>query len=64
MREGMAQFQPVKVGIAGEEHFEVIDGLARGDSIVAGPYQAIRDLKDSSRVRPMSATTPLAGRRT
>jgi HlyD family secretion protein len=50
---GMAQFRPVKVGIAGEEHFEVLDGLAQGDSIVAGPYQAIRDLKDSVRVRPM-----------
>ena len=63
VREGMAQFRPVKVGIAGEEHFEVIDGLARGDSIVAGPYQAIRDLKDSTRVRPMRAT-PTPGRGT
>ncbi|HEX9633214.1 MAG TPA: efflux RND transporter periplasmic adaptor subunit [Gemmatimonadales bacterium] len=64
VRGGVAQFQPVKVGIAGEEHFEVLTGLATGDSIVAGPYQAIRDLKDSSRVRPMSATTLTAGRRT
>ena len=63
VRAGVAQFQPVKVGIAGEEHFEVLEGLTRGDSIVAGPYQAIRDLKDSSRVRPMSATPP-AGRGT
>jgi HlyD family secretion protein len=62
VRGGVAQFQPVKVGIAGEEHFEVLEGLARGDSIVAGPYQAIRDLKDSSRVRPMSATPTPPGR--
>jgi len=52
---GVAQFRPVKVGIAGEEHFEILEGLALGDSIVAGPYQAIRDLKDSTRVRPMPA---------
>jgi HlyD family secretion protein len=52
---GLAQFRPVKVGIAGEEHFEVLEGLTVGDSIVAGPYQAIRDLKDSTRVRPMPA---------
>jgi HlyD family secretion protein len=52
---GFAQFRPVKVGIAGEEHFEVLEGLAAGDSIVAGPYQAIRDLKDSTRVRPLAA---------
>ena len=49
--EGIAYFRPVKVGIAGEEHFEVIEGLALGDSIVAGPYQTIRDLSDSSAVR-------------
>ena len=48
---GIARFRPVKVGIAGEEYFEVVDGLAEGDTIVAGTYQAIRDLKDSSRVR-------------
>ncbi len=53
VHNGTAQFRPVKVGIAGEEHFEVLSGLAEGDTIVAGPYQAIRDLKDSSRVRPM-----------
>ncbi len=51
VREGIAQFQPVTVGIAGEEHFEVLEGLALGDTIVAGPYQTIRDLRDSSRVR-------------
>ena len=56
--QGTAQFRPVKVGIAGEEYFEVLDGLRQGDTIVAGPYQTIRDLKDSSRVRAMKAATP------
>jgi HlyD family secretion protein len=51
--DGKAQFRPVKVGIAGEEYFEVLEGLRAGDTIVAGPYQTIRDLKDSSRVRAM-----------
>ena len=50
---GRAQFRPVKVGIAGEEYFEVLEGLKAGDTIVAGPYQTIRDLKDSSRVRAL-----------
>jgi HlyD family secretion protein len=54
---GIAQFRPVKVGIAGEEYFEVIDGLAEGDSIVAGPYQTIRDLRDDTRLRPIKETT-------
>jgi len=39
------------VGIAGDEYFEVLEGVAAGDTIVAGPYQAIRDLKDGSVVR-------------
>ena len=51
VKNGIATFRPVKVGIAGEEHFEVLDGLRAGDTVVAGPYQAVRDLKDSTRVR-------------
>ena len=51
--KGVATFRPVKVGIAGDEYFEVLDGLRPGETIVAGPYQAIRDLKDGARVRPM-----------
>ena len=50
VRNGLAYFRPVKVGIAGEEYFEVLDGLQTGDTVVAGPYQTIRDLKDSTRV--------------
>jgi HlyD family secretion protein len=51
IRNGIATFTPVKVGIAGEEHFELIEGLQLGDSIVAGPYQAIRDMADSTKVK-------------
>jgi HlyD family secretion protein len=50
-------FRPVKVGIAGERHFEVISGLKAGDEIVAGTYQAIRELKDGVTVR-RAATEP------
>jgi len=51
VQNGVAMFRPVKVGIAGEEHFEVLEGIASGDTVVAGPYQAIRDMKDSTKVR-------------
>ncbi len=51
VRDGLASFIPVDVGIAGEEHFQVLSGLQEGDSIVAGPYQVIRDLSDSTKVR-------------
>lgn len=49
-------FRPVKVGIAGEKHFEVLSGLKAGEKIVAGTYQAIRELKDGALVR--AAKTP------
>ncbi len=51
VENGLAMFRPVKVGIAGDEHFEVLEGLKAGDTVVAGPYQAVRDLKDSTKVR-------------
>ena len=44
-------FRPVKVGIAGDKYFQVISGLKEGDRIVAGTYQAIRDLKAGTVVR-------------
>lgn len=58
VREGIAMFTPVKVGIAGEEYFEVLSGVQLGDSIVAGTYQTIRDLQDSARVRAMKMPAP------
>jgi len=51
VQNGVAMFRPVKVGIAGDEHFEVIEGLKAGDTVVAGPYQAVRDMKDSTKVK-------------
>jgi len=44
-------FRPVKVGIAGEQYFEVLSGLKPGEKIVAGTYKAIRELKDGTVVR-------------
>lgn len=51
VQDGRVHFRPVKVGIAGQNHFEVVEGLAEGEEIVAGPYQAIRKLKDGARVK-------------
>jgi len=53
-------FRPVKVGIAGERHFEVLTGLQNGEKIVSGTYQAIRELKDGALVK-VSTPTPAAG---
>lgn len=47
---GQVRFVPVGIGITGQEHFEVLSGVEEGDTIVAGPYQQIRDLVDGDRV--------------
>lgn len=49
-------FRPVKVGVSGENYFEVLSGLRKGEKIVAGPYQAIRELKDGASVRQADTT--------
>jgi HlyD family secretion protein len=51
VREGWARFVPVKLGIAGEEHFEVTSGLEGGETVVAGPFRVLRELKDGEKVR-------------
>jgi HlyD family secretion protein len=57
VRGGVAHFVPVTVGVAGREHFEVLNGVSPGDSVVAGPYEAIRALIDGQNVRRMTETT-------
>lgn len=49
--DNKVSFRPVKVGIAGERHFEVLDGLKAGETIVSGTYQAIRELRDGALIR-------------
>jgi len=45
-RGAVARFQPIRVGVTGDDEFEVLAGLTAGDTVVSGTYQAIRDLED------------------
>jgi len=45
-------FTPVEIGIAGQEYFEVLSGLSEGDTVVAGPYQRIRQLVNGDQIVP------------
>jgi len=49
--DAKALFTPLKLGITGKEHFEVLDGLAEGDEVVTGPHKTLRDLKDDALLR-------------
>ncbi len=54
---GIAHFTPVEIGISGQEFFEVVRGLAQGDSIVSGPYETVRTLEDDSAVQSLDASS-------
>ena len=64
--DNKVSFRTVKVGIAGERHFEVLGGLKAGETIVAGTYQAIRELKDGALIRtvkPDDKKPPATGKK-
>lgn len=64
-KDNKVSFRPVKVGIAGERHFEVLSGLKAGETIVSGTYQAIRELKDGALIKvaiPDDKKTPATGK--
>lgn len=50
---GSVEFVPVEIGVAGQEYFEVLSGLQEGDSVVAGPYQRIRQLRSGDAITIM-----------
>jgi HlyD family secretion protein len=45
-------FTPVQKGIMGELKIEITSGLESGQTIVVGPYSALRQLKDGVLVKP------------
>jgi HlyD family secretion protein len=51
--DGSVTFTPVEIGIAGQEYFEVLGGLSEGDTVVAGPYNRIRQLRNGDPIRRM-----------
>lgn len=53
--DGVALWTPVVLGITGQEHFEIVSGIALGDTVVSGPYQVIQDLGDGDRIRVAGA---------
>jgi len=52
VHDNRVTFTRVDIGVAGQEYFEVLSGLSEGDTVVAGPYQRIRQLVDGDRIIP------------
>jgi HlyD family secretion protein len=59
LREGRAEFVPVKTGIAGDKYFEFLSGsLKEGDSVITGPFASVRNLRDGDTVKIQPTGTP------
>jgi HlyD family secretion protein len=51
IRDGKAEFVPVKIGIAGDRYFEVLSGITVGEQVITGPYNNVRGMVDGDPVR-------------
>lgn len=56
----LARFRPVEIGVAGDNYFEVLEGLDEGETVVSGTYQVIRELSDGDLVDPTSSDSTQA----
>ncbi len=61
VRDGRAVFMPIDIGIAGERHFEALDGAEENDQIIIGPFEVIRTLVDGERVTTDDDSGALTG---
>jgi len=57
VRDGQPVWAPVKLGIVGDWYFEVLEGLEGGETVVSGPYAAVRDLEPGDRIRIIGSDT-------
>jgi HlyD family secretion protein len=48
---GKARFQPIKTGLLGELSLEVASGLQGGETLITGPFKALRTLKPGDLVK-------------
>jgi len=51
VRDGKAEFRPIKLGIAGDKFFEIVSGLEPGNQVITGPYNSVRGMADGDAVK-------------
>jgi HlyD family secretion protein len=45
------KFHPVKTGLSGDSNIEIVSGATEGEQIVTGPFRALREIKDGTKVK-------------
>jgi HlyD family secretion protein len=56
VKDGLARAVPVRIGQSSLTDTIVLEGLAAGDRVVAGPYKALDTLRDGTRVTEATGT--------
>ncbi len=51
VKDNVARFVPVRAGLASETMIEVFGQLTEGETVVSGPYKALRELKPGAKVK-------------
>ena len=51
IRDGKVEFVPIKMGIAGDQYFEILSGLKPGDQVITGPYNSVRTMAEGDAVK-------------
>jgi HlyD family secretion protein len=51
MENGKSRFQPIQTGLQGELATEVVSGLRGGETLITGPFKALRTLKPGDAVK-------------
>jgi HlyD family secretion protein len=51
IQNGAVKFHPVKTGLSGDSNIEIVSGAKEGEQIVTGPFRALRELKDGTKVK-------------
>lgn len=51
MENGKARFQPITTGMIGELSIEVLSGLKGGETLITGPFKALREIEPGGLVK-------------
>lgn len=55
VQNGAVKFETVKTGLSGDSAIELVSGGKEGQQIVTGPFRALREIKDGTKVKEMPA---------
>jgi HlyD family secretion protein len=55
VKDNVAKFVPVRTGIASEARIEIFGDVKDGESVIAGPYRALREVKPGGKVKREAA---------